>query len=218
MKFRAHDAAGDVSALLQLPDKPIGIATLAHGAGAGMEHANLQAISDALVRQNLATLRYQFPFMERGGGRDSQEVSFSTIRQAAATAQDLAPGIPMIAGGHSFGGRLTSMAAAAEPIPNAKGIFFCSYPLHAPGSPSDQRAIHLPQVTVPMLFVSGTRDKMMTFDLLQPTLIALGSKATFKWLETGDHSYQTLKRKRSIKIDIFDQLARAISGWFLTLK
>ena len=125
---------------------------------------------------------------------------------------------PMIAGGHSFGGRLTSMAAAAEPIPNVRGLFFCSYPLHAPGSPSDQRAIHLPQVSVPMLFVSGTRDRMMTFDLLQPTLIALGSNATFKWLETGDHSYQTLKRKRSIKIDIFDQLARAISGWFLTLK
>ena len=217
LKFRAHIDAGEVSALLQIPDNPIGIATLAHGAGAGMEHPSMQAISEALVRQNLATFRYQFPFMQRGGGRDSLDVSLATVQQATRTARQSVPSVPLIAGGHSFGGRMTALAAIEEALPEVSGLFFCSYPLHAAGKPSADRAEHLPKIKLPILFISGTRDPMMTFDLLKPTLTALGDRATFKWLETGDHGYKTLKRVRPPEDNIFEQLSQILTDWFQTL-
>ena len=218
IQFQAHESGPTVSALLQMPDDPIGMATLSHGAGAGITHPNMENISAALARHNLATLRYQFPFMERGGGREKPAVSISTVRQACATANQLAPNLPIIAGGHSYGGRMTSMAAAEQAIPNICGLFFCNYPLHPAKKPSRQRALHLPSIDVPMLFLSGTRDRMMTYDLLEPTLHKLGSLAEFEWLETGDHSYATLKRIRDPKDDIFDQIARLITQWFLRIQ
>ena len=218
LRFQAYESGPNVSALLQMPHDPIGIAALAHGAGAGITHANMENIAAALGRHKLATLRYQFPFMERGGGRDRPAVSLSTIRKACATAQQLAPNLPLIAGGHSFGGRMTSMAAAEQTIPNVCGLFFCSYPLHPADKPSDQRTLHLPAITVPMLFLSGTRDRMMTYDLLEPTLLKLGPLVEFQWLETGDHGYKTLKRTRDPEDDIFDQMARLIRQWFLRIQ
>ena len=217
LTFTVHPEAGDVSAIFERPDRPIGLATLAHGAGAGMEHPNIERIAQALVHRHMATFRYQFPFMERGGGRDRLEISMATVRQAAVTARRLLPDVPLIAGGHSFGGRITSMAAAETPIPDVRGLFFCAYPLHPPGKPSDQRAIHLPQISVPVLFISGTRDRMMTAERLQPTLLEMAGNARMEWLATCDHGYRTLKRERDPNDDPFEELGGFIADWFQKL-
>ncbi len=214
LTFVAHPEKGQVSALLHLPPRAKCLVVFGHGAGAGMRHANIEGIAEALAAKSIGTLRYQFPFMERGGGRDSGEVSLQTVRSAIELARQHAGSMPIIAGGHSFGGRMTSMAAADEPLAGVSGLVFCSYPLHMHGKPSVARAAHLPDIKVPMLFLSGTRDKMMSHDLLQPTLKKLDNRVTFRWLDTADHGYKVLKRSRTCELDVYHEIATEIDNWF----
>jgi predicted alpha/beta-hydrolase family hydrolase len=204
----------EVSALFMLPENATHLLILAHGAGANMRHATMQAIAERLAEVGIATLRFNFPFMEAGRPRvDSPEVSGATIRAAAATAREVAPGLPLLAGGHSFGGRMTTNAAAESPIEGVKGIILFSFPLHMPDKPATKRAEHLSSVTVPMLFLSGTRDKLADLDLLKPVVEKLNPLAALHLLDTADHSYKILKRTRESKEDVFVEMARVVREW-----
>ena len=214
IKFEAHESKDKVSGLLLAPKSPNAILVLGHGAGAGMKHANMESIAGALADNNIATFRYQFPFMERGGGRDSQEVSLSTVRNAIAAASKLAAGLPLFAGGHSFGGRMTTMAAAEDSFPDCcSGLVLCSFPLHPSKKPSIDRATHLKSVKVPMLFLSGDRDSLAELDLLKPVIAKLKRKAKLHLLETANHSYKILKRTRTSDEDVFEEIGRVAANW-----
>src|SRR5438132_10798476 len=184
-----------VSALLQAPADADAALVLAHGAGAGMHHAFMAALADGLADRRIATLRYQFPYMERGSRRtDSPAVAQATVRAAVAQAASLLPGLALFAGGKSFGGRMSSQAQAAAALPGVRGIVFVGFPLHPPGEPSDQRGKHLLDVTVPMLFLQGTRDELADLQLVRPLVERLGSRATLKVIEHADHSFHVLVR------------------------
>ena len=214
-KFVAHESKDKVSGYLMLPDAPRALVVLGHGAGAGMYHANMENIAGALAEREIGTLRYQFPFMERGGGRDSQVVSLATVHSAIQKARQLIDAdIPVYAGGHSFGGRMTSLAAVEEGFDQQiAGLIFCAFPLHAPNKPADTRGAHLSDIKIPMLFLSGTRDQLASLDLLQPLLKTLKRRATLHLLETANHSYKILKRTRTSAEDIFDEMARVTEEW-----
>ncbi|RMG61894.1 MAG: alpha/beta hydrolase [Bacteroidetes bacterium] len=200
-------------ALLWRPEGAQALLTLGHGAGAGILHPNQEAIARALAAQQIATLRYQFPFMQRGGGRDKESVSLATVAAALHLAAEQAPDLPLLAGGHSFGGRMTSLAAAAGLLPQARGLVFFAFPLHAPGKPRTQRAAHLPDMPQPSLFLSGTRDKLAQAELLREVLAPLSPRAHLHWLDTADHGYQTLKRSRASEEDVFAEMARVCAEW-----
>lgn len=171
-------------------------------------------IADALAAAGIATFRYNFPYSERGGGgRDSQAVCVETVRNAVKTAHIAAPDLILLAGGHSFGGRMTSTAQSIEPLPDVNGIVFFSFPLHLPDSPDTKRADHLADITFPMLFLSGTRDKLAYLDLLKPTIKKLGKSSTLHLLDTADHSYKILKKTRTTAEDIFSEMSRTINIW-----
>jgi len=215
--IRVSVPPGEVSALFMLPENATHLLVLAHGAGANMRHATMQAIAERLADAGIATLRYNFPYMEAGRPRvDSPEVSAATVRAAAAKARELAPDLPLLAGGHSFGGRMTTTAASEGEIDGLKGIVLFSFPLHMPDKPSIKRAEHLSSVTVPMLFLSGTRDKLADLDLLKPVVEKLGSLATLHLLDTADHSYKVLKRTRESKEDVFVEMARVVKEWLVS--
>src|SRR5262247_369784 len=186
---------------------------LGHGASANMRHATLHTIAERMADASLATFRYNFPYMEHGAGRDSQEVCTATVRSAVAAAHKAAPDLHLLAGGHSFGGRMTSTAASEAPLENVDGLVFFSFPLHQPGKPDTKRADHLSAVMVPMLFLSGTRDEMANVDLLQPVCKKLGNRATLHLLDTADHGFRILKRSRKSEEDVFVEMARVIKGW-----
>ena len=211
--FLAHPSKDQVSSILEIPTGATAIVVLGHGAGAGMSHASIRSIATSLHANKIATFCYQFPFMERGGGRDSQEVSLSTVGRAVETATKLAAKLPLYAGGHSFGGRMTSLAAAEGLLPKANGLIFLAFPLHPSGKPSVDRASHLCDIDVPMLFLSGTRDKLFTVDLFQPILKKLGRSATIHYLDTADHGYKILKRTRQSQQDVFEEMAEAACNW-----
>ena len=213
LTFQAHPDKGDVSALLLKPRGSKSLVVLGHGAGAGMRHANMENIANAFADQKIATLRYQFPFMERGGGRDSMAVSISTVCNAVKCAKKTAPKLKLFAGGHSYGGRMTSHAAATEDLPGVLGLIFCSFPLHAPGRQSNERASHIVDIKLPMLFLSGTRDTMMTRDLFQPILKKAGKRAVMHDLDTADHGYKILKRTRTSEETVFEEMGRVASEW-----
>lgn len=218
LTIRVSVPPGEVSALLMLPENPVYLLILAHGAGANMRHATMQAIAERLADAGIATLRYNFPYMEAGRPRvDSPQVSAATVCAAAAKARELVPDLPLLAGGHSFGGRMTTTAASESPLGDVKGLVLCSFPLHMPDKPSTKRAEHLSSVTVPMLFLSGTRDKLADLDLLKPVVEKLGALATLHLLDTADHSYKVLKRTRESKEDVFIEMARVIKDWVLKL-
>lgn len=205
---------GAVSSILIRPVQARWLLVLGHGAGANMRHQNLTTIAERLAEVGIATFRYQFPYMERGGGgRDSQAVSLATVRAAVAAAQVAAPDLWLLAGGHSFGGRMTSLAAAEEPLPQVQGLIFFGFPLHPSGKPDTTRAAHLTDITVPTLFLSGTRDKLAQLELLQPVCDKLGDKATLHLLDTADHSFKVLKRSRKSDEDIYIEMARVIKTW-----
>ncbi|MEM7457294.1 MAG: alpha/beta family hydrolase [Planctomycetota bacterium] len=216
-KFVAHADAGKVSALLLVPDDPIAVLVLGHGAGAGMEHANMQGIAEALAVQGIATMRYQFPYMERGGGRDRQEVTLSTIHNAVSHTIKKLPEVPVLAGGHSFGGRMTTIAQAEGPIGEVQGLICCSFPLHAPGRVSDHRIAHFADIKVPVLFLCGDRDTMMTYDLFEPAIAKMKHSrrklATLHKIHTANHGYKVLKRTRTSPEPVFDEMARVARGW-----
>ncbi len=187
---------------------------LAHGAGAGMRHPFLETIAHALAEREVATLRYQFPYMERRASRpDPPAVAAATVQAAAAAAARLAPGLPLVAGGKSFGGRMTSTAQAEQPIAGVRGLVFLGFPLHPPGRPGDQRAEHLARVRIPMLFLQGDRDEFADLTLLQPVVERLGERATLHLVEGGDHSFKVLKRTGKTESDVTGDLVGAIVEW-----
>lgn len=217
-KFLATPEKGEVSALLIRPSDASHLLVLGHGASTNMRHTTLQTIAERMADTGIATLRYNFPYMERGGGRDSQEVCTATVRSAVAEARTAAPGLPLLAGGHSFGGRMTSTAAAQSPLDGVHGLVLFAFPLHPAGQPDTKRAQHLSAVTIPMLFLSGPRDALAHLDLLQPVCEKLGGRAKLHLLDTADHGFRTLKRSRQSSEDVFTEMARVVRQWASGLK
>ena len=213
MKFLATPEKGDVSALLLRPTDASHLLVLGHGASTNMRHLTLQIIAERMAEAGIATFRYNFPYMEHGTGRDGQAVCTTTVRSAVAAGRRASPGLPLLAGGHSFGGRMTSTAASESPLECVVGLVFFAFPLHQPGKPETKRAEHLSKVTVPMLFLSGTRDELAVMDLLQPVCKKLGKRATLHALDTADHGFRTLKRSRKSEEDVFVEMARAVREW-----
>jgi uncharacterized protein len=218
MKFVATPEKGAVSALLVRPGDASHLLVLGHGASTNMRHATLQTIAERLAEAGMATLRYNFPYMEYGKGRDAREVCTGTVRSAVAAAHQAVPGLPLLAGGHSFGGRMTSTAAAETGLDGVQGLVFFAFPLHQPGKPESKRADHLSMVTLPMLFLSGTRDDLADLDLLRPVCKKLGKRATLHLLDTADHGFRTLKRSRKSEEDVFVEMARIVREWASGLK
>jgi len=218
MKLLATPEKGEVSALLVRPGDASHLLVLGHGASTNMRHATLQTIAERMADAGIATFRYNFPYMEHGKGRDSREVCTATVRSAVAAAHRAALDLPLLAGGHSFGGRMTSTAASESPLDGVHGLVFFAFPLHQPGKPDTKRADHLSAVTVPMLFLSGTRDELADRDLLQPVCKNLGNRATLHALDTADHGFRTLKRSRKSEEDVFVEMARIVREWASRLK
>ena len=202
-----------VSGLLQVPDDARACYVLAHGAGAGMTHPFMAAIASGLVERGIATLRYQFPSMEQGSKRpDLPKVAHATVRAAVREASRLVPEFALFAGGKSFGGRMTSQAQAESPISGVRGLVFLGFPLHPPGKPSDERAKHLFDVQIPMLFLQGTRDDFANLELLEPLCKQLGPRATLKLFQDADHSFHVTKSSghtdSEVRIELLDLVAR----------
>ena len=217
-KFIATPEKGEVSSILIRPDDAKWLLVLGHGAGTNMRHSTLQTIAERLADIGIATFRYQFPYMERGGGgRESQAVALATVRSAAAAAHEAASDLSILVGGHSYSGRMSSHTAAEAPIAHVRGLVFFAFPLHPSGKEGTERAEHLADVTIPMLFLSGTRDKLAVLDLLEPVCEKLGDKATLHLLDTADHGFKTLKRSRKSDEDVFVEMARVLSEWVETL-
>ncbi len=208
-----------MSGLFVRPDSARALYVLAHGAGAGMRHPFLETISQRLAEQGVATLRYQFPYMERRSSRpDPPAVATATVRAAVAEAARVAPGLPLVAGGKSFGGRMTSTAQADEPLPSVRGLVFLGFPLHPPGKRDDKRAEHLSRVQIPMLFLQGDRDDFADLNLLRPVLQRLGPQATLHVVEGGDHSFKVLKKTGRSDSEVMGELTRTIVDWTTALK
>ena len=187
---------------------------LAHGAGAGMEHAFMDALAAALAAQGAATFRYQFPYSERGSKRpDPAPLLESTVRSAVEAAAGLAGGLPLFAGGKSMGGRMTSQAAAKRPLEGVRGIAFFGFPLHAIGKPGVERAEHLNAVGIPLLFLQGSRDRLAELELLEPVVRKLGGRATLHVVEDADHSFHVPARSGRTDADVLDELARTTAEW-----
>lgn len=200
--------AQPVSGLLLRPEEMRALLVLGHGAGAGMRHASLAAIAEALARREIGTLRFQFPYMEAGRPRtDPPEVAIATILAAVGAARAREPAMPRFVGGHSFGGRMASLAASRHAL-DARGLIFCSFPLHTPERPDVKRAAHLPEVPLPMLFLSGDRDAMAERGRMETVTQGLGPRAQLHWLATADHGYKVLKRTRTGAESVFDEIAR----------
>jgi uncharacterized protein len=203
-----------VSGLLEYPMSSRLCLVLAHGAGAGMEHPFMTALAQDLEAHDIATLRYQFPYMERGEKRtDPPPLCHATVRAAIAAAGRLVPDLPLIAGGKSFGGRMTSQTQAAMPLPGVRGLAFFGFPLHPPDKPSIDRGSHLAKVKVPMLFLQGTRDNLADLALLQPLVEGLQKFATLKALEGADHSFHVLKRSGRTDKDVNTEMLEAFIAW-----
>ena len=214
----AIDDAPRVSGLLQAPKSARACYVLAHGAGAGMTHPFMQAVADGLTQRGIATLRYQFPYMEQGGKRpDTPKLAQATVREAVAEASRLMPGATLVAGGKSFGGRMTSQAQAASPLPGVRGLAFLGFPLHAAGRPSDERGAHLFDIEMPMLFLQGTRDALAELDLLRPLVKQLGPRATLLLIDEADHSFHVPKRSGRSDTDAMTEALDALSSWIGTL-
>jgi predicted alpha/beta-hydrolase family hydrolase len=213
LKFLSTPEKGDVSALLVRPADASHLLVLGHGASTNMRHATLQSIAERMAEVGIATFRYNFPYAEHGTGRDSQAVCTATVRSAVAAAHRSAPNLPTLAGGHSFSGRMTSHAAAESPLDGVSGLVFFAFPLHQPGKPDTRRADHLAAVTVPMLFLSGTRDELADGNLLKAVCRQLGQRATLHTLDTADHGFKILKRSRASAEDVFVEMARVVRDW-----
>ena len=200
--------------LLDAPLNPVACYVFAHGAGAGMRHEFMAAIAAGLKERGIATLRFQFPYMEQGSKRpDTPAVAHATVRAAVDEAAKRMPGVPLFAGGKSFGGRMTSQAQAREPLAGVRGIVFAGFPLHAPDKPSVERAAHLAQVQVPMLFLQGTRDELADLALVRDTTAKLGERATLHVVEGGDHSFHVLVRSGRKDAEVREELLDTMAAW-----
>lgn len=205
--------SGEVSALYEAPARPVACYVFAHGAGAGMTHAFMAALAERLSDQGVATLRYQFPSMEKGSKRvDGVAVATATVRAAVDQAAKRSAGVPLFAGGKSFGGRMTSTAAAEKPLPVA-GLAFVGFPLHTAGKPSVARAAHLAKVGLPMLFLQGTRDALAELELVKQVLRPL-PKATLELIDDADHAFHVRRSSGSNDAAVLDGLALTMAGWF----
>jgi len=207
-----------VSALLIKPPDARACYVFAHGAGAGMTHAFMTEAAEGLAARGIASLRYQFPYMEKGGKRpDPPAVAQAAVRGAVAEAARACPGLSLIAGGKSFGGRMTSQAQAKAPLPGVVGIAFFGFPLHAAGKPSSERADHLSDVRLPMLFLQGSADKLADIDLLKPMVTKLGARARLHLVDGADHSFHVPKRSGRRDTDVMAEILDAFAAWVSTL-
>ena len=212
----AIEGEGAVSGLWLRPADAKAALVLAHGAGAGMAHKSMTAIAEGLSERGIASLRYQFPYMERGSARtDLPAVAHKAVRSAVAEAARLAGELALFSGGKSFGGRVTSQAQAIAPLPGVRGLVFFAFPLHPAGKPSTTRAEHLADVAVPMLFLQGTRDALAGLELLRPVVDRLGSRATLVLAEDADHSFHVPARTGRRDADVMAELLDAAAAWML---
>ena len=206
-----------VSALLSVPADPVKTwagYVFAHGAGAGMAHSFMTNFANGLAERGIATLRYQFPSMEQGSKRpDTPKVAHAAVRAAVAQAVQLLPGLPLFAGGKSFGGRMTSQAQALAPLPGVLGLVFVGFPLHPAGKPADERATHLFDVDLAMLFLQGTRDELAALDLLQPLLVRLGERATLALFDDADHSFHVRARSGRTDVQTLEATLDTMAAW-----
>jgi predicted alpha/beta-hydrolase family hydrolase len=210
----AVDDAQRVSGLLQAPPAARACYVMAHGAGAGMAHPFMASIANELALRGIATLRYQFPYMERGSKRpDTPKLAHATVRAAVAAASRLVPELSLFAGGKSFGGRMTSQAQAVSPLSGVRGLAFLGFPLHPAGQPSDERGAHLSDVRIPMLFLQGTRDALADLRLLESLTGKLGSRATLRLFQDADHSFHVPARTGRKDSDIRAEMSDALAGW-----
>jgi len=212
--FEATGSSGDVSAVLWRPEDALALYAFGHGAGAGMRHRFMEAVSERLARRRIATFRYNFPYMESGRRAPSpQPILLKTVRSAVAEARRLAADLPLLAGGKSMGGRMTSNAAAIEALPDVRGLAFFGFPLHAPGRDSDARGAHLADVGLPMLFLQGTRDKLASLELLGPLLEKIQPPPTLHVVDQADHGFHVPKRSGRTDDDVLDELCDVMAGW-----
>jgi uncharacterized protein len=203
-----------VSALLQAPSHPRACYVLAHGAGAGMTHPFMAAVAAELAERGIATLRYQFPSMEAGKKRpDPPALAQATVRAAVSEAARALPGLPLVAGGKSFGGRMTSQAQAAAPLSGVRGLIFLGFPLHPAGRPSRERAQHLSAIDIPMLFLQGTRDELAKLDELKPVCDALGKRATLRLFHDADHSFHVPRRSGRTDAQVRGEMLDVLAAW-----
>jgi uncharacterized protein len=209
-KFLATIEKGDVSAILMRPDDATHVLVLGHGASSNMRTPMLTSIAERLAAQRIATFRYNFPYSENKRGRDTNPVCVATIRSAVAAAREIAPDLPVLAGGHSFSGRMTTTAASEMPLEGVVGLVLFAFPLTPPGKSDTSRADHLAKISIPMLFLSGTRDQFGAPEVLGSTL---GKFGTVHLVDTADHSFKVLKRSRESNEDVFDELARVTREW-----
>jgi predicted alpha/beta-hydrolase family hydrolase len=208
------DNANRVSGILIAPERSKACFVVAHGAGAGMLHPFMVSLANDLAAREIATLRYQFPYMERQGRRpDPPAICHATVRAAVAAAGALVPSLPLIAGGKSFGGRMTSQAQAAQALPQVRGLIFLGFPLHPPKQPSDSRGEHLSKVQIPMLFLQGTRDEFAELTLLDPFVKRLGSRAALRLLADADHSFRVPSRSTLTNGQVNDEMLTALTTW-----
>ncbi|CAL74608.1 conserved hypothetical protein; putative hydrolase; putative exported protein [Bradyrhizobium sp. ORS 278] len=204
--------------MLLAPPKPRACFVLAHGAGAGMTHAFMSRAADSFAAHGVATLRFEFPYMEKGSKRpDPPAVAQAAVRAAVAAASRLCPGVPLIAGGKSFGGRMTSQAQSLAPLPGVSGLGFLGFPLHPAGKPSIARAEHLDAIDVPMLFLQGTRDKLAEMELLVPVVKRLGARATLHRLDQADHAFHVPARSGRNDQAVLEELTQAFASWLETI-
>jgi predicted alpha/beta-hydrolase family hydrolase len=212
------DSTQAVDGLYLLAAQPKACLVLAHGAGAGMTHPSMASVATELQALGVSTLRYQFPYMQRGSKRtDAPPICHATVRAAVAIASQLAPSVPLFAGGRSFGGRMTSQAQSLNPLPNVRGLVFLAFPLHPAGKPSDERAAHLTNIKIPMLFIQGTDDDLASLDLLQPVIQRLGSQASLKLLEHADHSFHVPAHTGRRDPQVREEALRAAADWMVAM-
>jgi predicted alpha/beta-hydrolase family hydrolase len=206
--------AARVAAVVDVPACPRAAVVLAHGAGAGMQHPSMQRVATGLVERGVATLRFQFPYMERGSRRpDPPALCHAAVRAAVTEAARQLPDLPLFAGGRSFGGRKTSEAQAKDPLPGVRGLFFLAFPLHPAGSPGIKRAAHLAAVGIPMLFIQGTRDELADLELLRPVVRDLGDRASLHLLQDADHAFHVPARSGRTDPVVLAEALDALSGW-----
>lgn len=214
LSIEIDDAIGRVDALALVPDDARAFFVMAHGAGAGMRHAFMAAMAEQLATRRIATLRFQFPYTQAERRRpDPPDVLQRAVRAAVATGRTLAAGLPLVAGGKSMGGRMTTLAAADEPLEGVRGLVLLGFPLHPEGRPGDARAQHLHAVTLPLLFVQGSKDRLAALDRLRPVLAALGPRAHLHVVEQGDHSLRVPKRSGRTDDDVLGEVADLVAAF-----